>query len=307
MNTNLIDLSNGLAKAVEHSGRSVVSVNEGGSAGVSGTIWRDGLVVTADHTIRGQEKFTIELPGGATSSATVVGRDPTTDVALLRLKDPVPATAEFADAAQLRVGHFVLAVGRRGKQGLAASHGMVGRVGGPWRTWRGGRFDQSFHLDLEPFTGFSGGPLVDVEGKVIGINTSGPRRSVMTVPAGTVNRVVDQLLARGRIARGFLGVALQHVKLGGASTPSRATPARAGEPGAGSGLLVVMVEPGGPAGKGGVIIGDIIVALGDKPLTDAVDLQAILDPEQVGKTVRLRILRGGQSRDLSVTVAERPE
>ena len=186
MNASLIELSNGFAEVVEHVGRSIVSVNEGGRAGVSGTIWRDGLVVTAEHTIRGQQELTIELSAGTSSAAAVIGRDPTTDIALLRLKDSVMAAGEFADAAQIRVGHFVLAIGRRGKQGLAASHGIISALGGAWRTWRGGRIDQSFRLDLLPFTGFSGGPLVNAQGKVIGINTSGPRRSVMTIPTGGI-------------------------------------------------------------------------------------------------------------------------
>jgi S1-C subfamily serine protease len=123
MSTALLDLSNSFANAVERAGRSAVSANEGGRAGVSGTIWRDGLVVTAEHTIRCEQELTTELPTGASAAATVIGRDATTDVALLRVKDPLPATAEFADAAQLRVGHFVLAIGRRGKNGLAASDG----------------------------------------------------------------------------------------------------------------------------------------------------------------------------------------
>jgi serine protease DegQ len=294
MNSALIEFSNGFADVVEKAGNIIVSVNEGGRTGVSGTLWRKDLVVTAEHTIRGQQELTIELPAGTSSSATVVGRDPTTDVAVLRLTSSLPTAPRFADPARLRVGHFVSAIGRRGKQGLAASHGIVSALGGPWRTWRGGRIDQSLHLDLFPFTGFSGGPLVDVEGRVIGINTSGPRRSVTTIPAATVNRVVDQLLAGGgRIARGFLGVALQPVK------PSGNVSTR--------GLLVIMVEPGGPAEKGGVMVGDIVVALGDKPLTDTWDLHTVLDPEQVGKTLQLRILRGGQSRDLPLTVGERPE
>jgi S1-C subfamily serine protease len=290
MNTALIDLSNGFANAVERAGKSVVSVNEAGQAGVSGTVWRDGLIVTAEHTIRDQHELTIELATGASSSATVIGRDPSTDIALLRLKDPIPATAEFADATQLRVGQFVLAVARRGSQRLAASHGIIGALGGAWRTWRGGRIDQSFRLDLLPFTGFSGGPLVDVQGKVIGINTSGPRRSVLTVPTATVNRVVDQLLAKGHIVRGFIGAALQPVKLPNAR-----------------GLLAIMVEPGGPAEKGGMMVGDILLALGEKPVADTADLQAGLDPEQVGKTLKVRVLRGGQIQDLALTVAERQE
>jgi S1-C subfamily serine protease len=171
----------------------------------------------------------------------------------------------------------------------------VSAVGGAWRTWRGGRIDQSFRLDLQPFTGFSGGPLVDVEGQIIGINTSGPRRSVTTIPVATVNRVVDQLLAKGRIARGFLGVALQPVRL-----PSR-------QGGADRGLLTIMVEPGSPAEKAGLTIGDIITRIADKPLNQVMDLQSTLDPEQVGKSVVLQLLRGGQKQNITVTVAERPE
>lgn len=299
MNKSLIDLSNGFAEGVERAGRGVVSVNEGGRAGVSGTVWRDGLVVTTEHTIREQQELTIELPNGESSTATVVGRDPTTDIALLRLKDTMFAPNEFFDAKPIRVGNFVLAVGRRGKEGLVASHGIISALGGPWRTWRGGRIDQWFRLDLVPFTGFSGGPLVDAEGKVIGINTSGPRRSVMTIPAATVNRIVDQLLSKGRIARGFVGLALQPVKL------PNLTASSAG--GAGRGLLVVMVEPGSPAEKGGMMIGDILLTVGDKALAGTMGLQAALDPEEVGKTLKVRVLRGGQTQDLSLIIAERPE
>lgn len=294
----LLDLSDGFAGVVDRTGRSVVSVNEGGRAGVSGTVWRDGLVVTAEHTIRGQQELTIELPTGGSSSATVIGGDPSTDIALLRLNGDSTAASEFVDAAHIRVGHFVMAVGRRPKQGLAASHGIISNLGGAWRTWRGGRIDQSFRLDLLPFTGFSGGPLIDVQGRVIGINTSGPRRSVVTIPTATVNRVVDQLLTKGKVARGFLGVALQPVKFANA-------PGSSG--GATRGLLVVMIEPGGPADKGGLTIGDIVLALGDKSLIDTADLQEALDPEQVGTTLKIRVLRGGQAKDLALTVAERQE
>jgi S1-C subfamily serine protease len=146
-----------------------------------------------------------------------------------------------------------------------------------------------------PFTGFSGGPLINAEGKIVGINTSGPRRSVITVPVATVNRVVDLLLAKGRIARGFLGVALQPVRL----------PASAA--GGGQGLVVIMVDPHGPAEKAGLIVGDVIVAVGEKPLTDTSALQAALDPDQVGNKIQLRVLRAGQPHDVAVVVAERAE
>jgi len=289
------DLSNGFVNAIERAGRSVVTVNEGGRAGVSGTVWRDGLVVTTEHTIRGQRELTIKLPNGTSSTATVVGADPNTDVALLRLQDSLAATNEFANPTKIRVGQFVLVIGRRRAKGLVASHGIVSAVGGEWRTWRGGRIDQSFRLDVLPFSGFSGGPLVDVQGRIIGINTSGLHRSVMTVPVTTVNRIVDQLLAKGRIPRGFLGIALQPVRL-----PSSHS-------GANCGLLVTMTEPGGPAEKAGFIIGDIVTTVTGKPVTDLTDLQATLDPEQVGRKIQIRVLRAGQAHDLSLTVGEHPE
>jgi S1-C subfamily serine protease len=295
----LMDLSNSLADAVERAGRNVVAINEGGQSGVSGTLWQDDLLVTAEHTIRGRQELTVELPGGKVSRGVVVGRDASTDIAAVRLKDSSPTQIEFAEATELRVGQFVLAVGRRSSQGVVASHGIISAVGGPWRTWRGGRVDQSFRLDLLPYTGFSGGSLVNGQGRVIGINTSGPRRSIMTLPASTVSRVLEQLVAKGRIARGFIGVALQPVNL-------PANVKQAGN-GASRGLLVIMVEPGGPAERAGLMVGDIVVALEDKPLSDTGDVQAALDPERVGQTVRLRVLRGGTSRDVSLVVGEREE
>jgi S1-C subfamily serine protease len=296
VSSSLFALSEEFANAIERAGRSVVSVNEGGRSGVSGTIWREGLVVTAAHTIRGQQELTLELPGSGSTKASVVGRDPATDVALLRMKDSGNATAEFADAAKLRVGHFVLAVGRRPQQGLAASHGMIGGLGGTWRMRGGGRIDRWLRLDLTPFSGFSGGPLVTADGKIIGINTSGAQRSIVTITGETVNRVVDQLLAKGKIPQGYLGVGLQPVSLPKATAS-----------GAGGGLLVVMLEPGASAEKAGLMIGDIVIGFEDRPLTDLADLRTVLDPEQVGKQVHLRVLRGGQTQDVSLTVAERPE
>jgi S1-C subfamily serine protease len=289
-----------MAEVLERAGRSVVTVNEGGRRGVSGTVWRDGLVVTADHTIRDLNEVTLVLPDGSAGKGTVAGRDATTDLALLKLGAPLTSHAEFADAAQLRTGHFVLALGRRANSGVVASHGMLSAVGGSWRSWYGGRIDQWLRLDVHPFTGFSGGPLVDAEGRVIGINTSGPRRSVMTLPATTVNRVVDQLLKRGKITRGYLGIGLQPVDL--TKQMRTATGQERGRA-----LLVAMVEPGGPAEKAGIMIGDILVALEGKPLASRSDLQDVTDSERVGKSVQLRILRGGAARDVAVTIGERDQ
>ena len=190
----LIDFSNSLADAVEYAGRSVVGILEGGQHGVSGTVCRDGVVVAAAHTLRGREEVTVRLPDGSTANGRVAGRDPSSDIAVVKLPAGSLPAAEIADSEQARVGHIVLAVGRRPEAGLAVSYGVISAIGGPWRTWHGGRVDRFFRLDLLPYTGFSGGPLIDAERHVLGINTSGPRRTVLTIPASTVNRVVVELL-----------------------------------------------------------------------------------------------------------------
>ena len=210
MASTLVEFSNELANAVERGGQAVVAVKEGGRSGVSGTVWREGVVLTAEHTIRGREKVTLVLPSGRTASAAVAGGDPSTDIAVLKVATGASALPEFADPSQLRPGNVVLALGRH-ETALSASYGIVSAVAGPWRTWQGGKIDQWLRLDLNPYPGFSGGPLVDSAGRVLGINTSGPRRTVMTIPKTTVDRVTDQLLSKGRITRGYLGVGGQPV------------------------------------------------------------------------------------------------
>lgn len=295
----LIDLSNSLANAVEGAGRNVVGVLEGGQHGVSGTLWDAGVIVTAEHTIRGRQDVTVFLPTGETTPASVAGRDPGTDIAILKLADRGAKPAQFGDAAQLRVGNLVLAVGRRAEDGLSTSYGVISAIGGPWRTWQGARVDRHWRLDLLPFPGFSGGPLVDVEGRVLGINTSGPRRSVLTIPLSTVNQVVKQLVEKGRVARGYLGAGLQAVKLPAAAQNALAEKRD-------TGLLIITIEPDGPADRAGLLIGDIVLAIGEDAVTDPADLRATLDSESVGRTARVQVIRGGKLTELHVTIGERP-
>ena len=199
MPNSLVEFSNELADAVERAGKSVISVLEGGREGVSGTMWRDGVAITAEHTIRGLDEVTIVLPSGEKTKARVAGRDHGTDIAILQVPNGLPA-ASIANESQSRVGDIVLAVGRRETEGIAATYGMISAIGGPWRTWQGARVDRWLRLDLNPFTGFSGGPIVNARGESIGMATSGPRRSAVLIPASTVNRVVNQLVQKGRIA-----------------------------------------------------------------------------------------------------------
>jgi S1-C subfamily serine protease len=298
MENALIEFSNELANAVERGGQSIVAVKEGGRSGVSGTVWQEGVVVTAEHTIRGREEVTVVLPSGEEASAAVAGRDPSTDIAVLKVAQAVSKVPEFADSSQLKVGHVVLALGRRIENALSASYGIISAVGGAWRTWEGGRIDQWLRLDLNPYPGFSGGPLVDAAGRVLGINTSAPRRTVLTIPRTTVDRIVNQLLSKGRITRGYIGIGGQPV----------AIPAAFGDKVKihdNRGLLVITVASGGPADKSGLTVGDIIFSIEGSPVTEPADLLSLLEPDTVGKTLRVRALRGGTPADFNVTIAER--
>ena len=295
----LVDFSNELANAVERAGASVISVPEGGREGVSGTIWREGVAITAEHTIRGLDEVRVVLPSGETIPAQVAGRDPGTDIAVLKAGG-LRASAPFADEAQTRVGEIVLSVGRRGEAGLAATFGMISAIGGSWRTEEGARIDRWLRLDLNPFPGFSGGPVINARGEVVGMATSGPRRSAATIPASTVNRVVDQLLQRGRIARGYFGVGVQPVAF-----PQDA--ARSLGLKGDRGLLVVMVEPAGPAANAGVLLGDIVVRIDGSEQRGAHSLQQALDSDKIGHSVVADLLRGGKLVQFNVLVGERPE
>jgi S1-C subfamily serine protease len=296
----LLGLSNDLAGAVERAGRSTVAVNARHRVPSSGVIWRQDVVVTADHTIERDEEITVTLPDGRTVPATLAGRDAGTDIAVLKLQGVEAPAAEIADEASLKVGHFVLAVGRPGESGLSASAGVVSALGGSWRTWRGGQIDKLVRLDLTLYPGFSGGPLVDAQGRVAGINTSGLSRSMgLAIPASTINRVVEQLLTKGRIARGYLGIGMQPVTIPDNLKTKLSLPNNGG-------LVVVSVESNGPAEQAGVLIGDILVALDGKPISDTEHVQSMLDPERVGKPLSARVIRGGESADVTITVGERP-
>ena len=298
MPNSLIEFSNEVADAVERAGKSVLTVLEGGREGVSATVWRDGVAITAEHTIRGLDEVTVLLPSGAKSKARVSARDHGTDIAILEVPG-VPA-ASIADESQLRVGNLVLAVGRREAEGLVATHGMISAIGGPWRTWQGSRVDRWLRLDLNPFSGFSGGPIVNARGEALGMATSGPRRTAAILPASTVNRVVDQLVQRGRVARGFLGVGMQPVVFPEGTRQSLGLSTDRG-------LLVVAVAPASPAETGGLLLGDIIVAAEGSAVATVNSLQPYLDSEYVGKAIALDVVRGGQLAKLSVTIGEKPE
>jgi S1-C subfamily serine protease len=294
----LLAFSNDLAGAVERVGRSVVAINARRRIPASGVHWRSGVIVAANHTVRRDDDITVTLPDGTTVPATLAGRDSGTDLAVLRLAGATLPVADVGDSAALMVGQVVLAVGRPGES-VTASLGIVSALGGEWRTWHGGKIDRLVRLDLAIYDGFSGGPLVDAAGRVLGINTSGlARAAALAVPASTVNRVVDQLLEKGRVARGYLGLGMQPVRLQ-ASLRERLGLQHEGA------LLVVSVEAGGPADAAGVLLGDLLVSLDGTPVSDPSDVLALLGAERVGTGIVAQIVRGGERTQLTITVGER--
>ncbi|MBD2099896.1 S1C family serine protease [Leptolyngbya sp. FACHB-261] len=292
-------LSSHLANAVEQAGRSVLIVNGRQRMSSSGIHWRPGLVITADHTLKRDDEITVTLPDQRTVPVTLVGRDASTDLALLKFDSADSPTAELGDAAQLQVGQMVLALGRSADSGLSASWGVVSSLGGAWRTWGGGQIDQFVRPDLAFYPGFSGGPLVNAQGQVVGLNTLGlARRLGLTIPLATIERVVDQLLKTGHIARGYLGVGMQPVRLPN-SLQSELKLSGSG------GVIVVSVEAGSPAEQAGLLLGDILITLDGSRLSDTGEVIALLGPDQVGKTVSVRLIRGGAPLDLVITIGER--
>ncbi len=298
--SGLAALSNELAGAVARAGRSVVAVNGRERISSSGILWRPGVIVTAEHTVRRDEEITVTLPDGRTVPATLAGRDAGTDIAVLKADCGDLPAAEAAPGNALKPGHIVLAVGRGGETGLSAAMGVISGVAGAWRTWRGGMIDRFVRLDVTLYPGASGGAVVDTHGRLIGLATGGLSRVAgIAIPLETLERVAGELLARGRVTRGYLGVGLQPVAL-----PDHLR-SRLGITGR-SGVIVLSVEVGGPADNAGILVGDIFVALDGKPVTDTDDVQAALGADAVGRSIQASLVRGGEKAEAAVNVRERP-
>jgi S1-C subfamily serine protease len=295
----LRDLSDALATTVETAGVGVVRVEARQRLAASGIVWSaDGVVVTAHHVVEQEENITLGLPGGSSVAASLVGRDPTTDLAVLRAEGGQAAglaAATWAGAETVRVGHLVLGLGRPGRS-VQATLGIVSALGESWRTPAGGRVEPYLQTDLVMYPGFSGGPLVDSAGRVLGVNTSALLRGVsLAVPTPTVRQVVETLLAHGRVRRGYLGVGAQAVRL---------PEALAQQLGQETALLLMSVEPDSPAAHGGLMLGDTIVAFDGQPVRHMDDLLALLSGDRVGSSAPVRLVRGGQVQDLTVIVGE---
>jgi S1-C subfamily serine protease len=293
----LAALSDGMADAVEKIAPAVVRVNGRRRRSASGVVYAPNMVLTASHALEREEDLSIGTGDGRTISAQFVGRDPSTDLAVLRVEGLAIEAATPAEGAA-RIGQLALAVGSPGRgEGPRASLGVVSSAGGPMRTWRGARLERYIQTDATPYPGFSGGPLVDARGNVLGIMTTGlARGAALAIPAELAWRVAKTLEERGSIKRGYLGILSQPVHL---PEGQRLGLTQRG------GLLVVGVEEGSPAGRGGLIIGDILATLDGQPVEDTEDLLVLLTGERVGREVPVEVIRGGELQTLQITVGER--
>jgi len=289
MVNDLTALSTELAELVGKVGKSVVAVDARPRFGSSGVFWRPGIVVTAEHTVRREEEIELALPDGTKVSASVAGSDPGTDLAVLKV-DGQAGEAPVVAAGDPAPGNLALSIGRSPDSGVNATMGIISAVSGSWRTWRGGRLDRYIRLDLTMYPASSGGLVVNTNGEAIGIATSALSRIAgLAIPASTVDRVVDEILSRGHVARGYLGVGLQPVEL----------------PDHHKGLIVLSLEPDGPAAKAGVLIGDVLVSLGGKEVVDTDDIQSVLEGHKVGTKIEAGVVRGGVAATIGVVIGER--
>ena len=283
MSNSINEFSNGLASAVEKGGAGTILVDARKRYPASGIAYAEDLILTADHVLRREEDIKVILADGKELNAAIAGRDPGSDLALLRLDEKALKPAKTSD--DVKVGQLVLALGRPNTNGVQASWGIVTSIHGAARTHSGGLLGEYITSETTPYPGFSGGPLINTEGEVLGLNTSGlTRASALTIPVKVAWRIADALAKHGTVKRGYLGVRTQPVS---------------------NGLLVLWLEEGGPAEKGGLLVGDILVAIGGQSVSDPDDLFSALNSDTVGKPTAVEVLRGGKPETINVTVGER--
>ena len=288
MANELAKLSKELAGVVEQAGRTAVAVHARPRFSSSGAFWKPGVIVTAEHAIRSDDEITVTLPDGKNAPAALAGSDPGTDIAVLK----VEAQGTVLPAVGAPVpGNLALTIGRSADSGVNATLGAISAVSGEWRTWRGGRLDHYLRLDLTMYPQSTGAVVVDVDGNAIGIATPALSRIAgVAIPTATLNRVVDEILARGQVSRGYLGVGLQPVEL----------------PDHQKGLIILSLGENGPAAKAGVLIGDILVSLDGSAVAEPQDVQNLVESRGIGQKIQAGVIRGGAARSIEVVVGERP-
>jgi S1-C subfamily serine protease len=299
MSEALIELSNALAAATERAAIHIVAVHTGPRGSSSGVIWRAGIIVTADHALRSDEEIKVTLPDQRVVSATLVGRDATTDLAVLKCAEAASPVPAFGGAAELAAGHLTLVVGRTRASGPVAALGAVSLAVAERRQWGGATLSPYIRLDVGLQPTAIGGAVVDARGNVVGIATPKfARFGAIAIPAATVNRVADVLLSKGRIPRGYLGVGLQPIRLPAELTQSTH---RKGK----TATIVLDVAPDSPAHRADLLIGDLLLSLDGHEVLHPGDVHSTLGPDSIGKTFVAQLLRGGELREVRISVTER--
>lgn len=299
MSTILSDLSNEISSAATVASSTVVTILGRPRISSSGIVWRPGLVVTSDAGLRRDEEIKILLPDGSTVPATLKGRDPSTDLAVLACDTAQTVPAAFS-CNPPKLGELVLTVGRTMDTGPIVTMGVVSGTASEWRTWRGAKLDEFVRLDINLYPTSVGGAVVDSTGSVLGIVAGGlSRSSVLAITRRTIDRVAEALSSRGRIARGYIGIGVQTVAIPQALREQLNLSQE-------TGIMTLSVEDNGPAGRAGIMMGDVLVSLGSHAMTSPEALHAILDPSSVGKQLSASVLRGGALHQLTITVGERP-
>jgi S1-C subfamily serine protease len=299
MGAELIELSNALAQITERAAAGTVAIHTEARGSSSGVVWRPGVIVTAEHALRRDEEIQVTLPDGRVASGTLRGRDPSTDLAVLKCAEAAAGIAEFGDATSLKPGSIALVVGRTRASGPVAALGVVSLVAAERRTWRGAALAPYVRLDVGLGPTAVGGVVVDAHGRAIGVATPKfARFGAIAIPAHTVSEVVDTLLEKGRIPRGYLGVGLQPVRLPDAIRQSLNRTEK-------TAMIVLDAEPNGPAHKAGIVVGDILVALGGREVAHFEDIQSRLRGELIGKPVTVKFIRGGAIQETNIVIGER--
>lgn len=291
------ELSEAMASAAEQAGKSTVLVDARRRIPASGIAFAKDMILTADHVVERDEDIKILLADGTEVTARLIGRDPGTDLAVLKLDSASATPAEIAKTPA-RVGQFVLAIGRPSKRGIESSFGTVNAIGGPVRTGRGGMLESYIKTDVVSYPGFSGGPLINGEGQVFGINTSGFGSGAITIPADVAWKVAETLAKHGKIKRGYLGIRSQTVNI---PEDGQKQLKRKQE----TGLLIVGLEAESPAGAGGIMVGDILAGVAGEAIEHHDELFTRLSGDVVGKSTPLDVLRGGTLVVVDVVVGER--
>jgi len=300
MSQELIELSNQLAQLTDRAATSVVAVHAETRGSSSGIVWRSGVIVTSEHALRRDEEIQVTLPSGRVVPATLAGRDPSTDIAVLNCAEANRALPEASDVSTLEPGSLALVVGRTRVSGPVAALGVVSLVAPDRRTWTGGSLAPYIRLDVGLQPTAVGGAVVSAHGDTIGLATPRfARFGAIAVPASAINKIADTLLKKGRIPHGYLGVGLQPVSLPDTLRQSLQRKEK-------TAAIVLEIQPDGPADKAGIVIGDILVSLAGHPVARPGDVQAILAGDAIGKSLALKFIRGGSAQEGSIVVAERP-